>query len=56
VQGVLETLGLAYTHSGVLASALAMDKAKVQGRAGGGRGSPCRAAACSTATMSPATM
>jgi D-alanine-D-alanine ligase len=28
VQGVLETLGLPYTHSGVLASALAMDKAK----------------------------
>lgn len=28
VQGVLETLSLAYTHSGVLASALAMDKAK----------------------------
>ena len=28
VQGVLETLGLTYTHSGVLASALAMDKAK----------------------------
>jgi D-alanine-D-alanine ligase len=28
VQGVLETLGLVYTHSGVLASALAMDKAK----------------------------
>ena len=28
VQGVLETLGLAYTHCGVLASALAMDKAK----------------------------
>jgi D-alanine-D-alanine ligase len=28
VEGVLETLGLAYTHSGVLASALAMDKAK----------------------------
>jgi D-alanine-D-alanine ligase len=28
VQGVLETLGLAYSHSGVLASALAMDKAK----------------------------
>ncbi|KQY34342.1 D-alanine--D-alanine ligase [Caulobacter sp. Root1455] len=28
VQGVLETLGLAYTHSGVLASALAMDKAR----------------------------
>ena len=28
VQGVLETLGLRYTHSGVLASALAMDKAK----------------------------
>ena len=28
VQGVLETLGLAYTHSDVLASALAMDKAK----------------------------
>ena len=28
VQGVLETLSLPYTHSGVLASALAMDKAK----------------------------
>lgn len=28
VQGVLETLGAAYTHSGVLASALAMDKAR----------------------------
>ncbi len=28
VQGVLEVLGLAYTHSGVLASALAMDKIK----------------------------
>lgn len=27
VQGVLETLGIAYTHSGVLASALAMNKA-----------------------------
>ncbi len=26
IQGVLETLGLPYTHSGVLASALAMDK------------------------------
>lgn len=30
VQGVLETLGLAYTHSGVLASALAMDKTKAK--------------------------
>lgn len=30
VQGVLETLGLTYTHSGVLASALAMDKAKAK--------------------------
>src|SRR5918997_6891988 len=28
VQGVLETLQIPYTHSGVLASALAMDKAK----------------------------
>jgi len=28
VQGVLETLGIPYTHSGVLASALAMDKTK----------------------------
>jgi D-alanine-D-alanine ligase len=28
VQGVLETLAMPYTHSGVLASALAMDKAK----------------------------
>jgi D-alanine-D-alanine ligase len=28
VQGVLETLAVPYTHSGVLASALAMDKAK----------------------------
>ena len=30
VQGVLETLGVAYTHCGVLASALAMDKAKAK--------------------------
>ena len=30
VQGVLETLGLPYTHSGVLASALATDKAKAK--------------------------
>jgi len=30
VQGVLETLTLPYTHSGVLASALAMDKAKAK--------------------------
>jgi len=30
VQGVLETLGLPYTHSGVLASSLAMDKAKAK--------------------------
>ncbi len=30
VQGVLETLSLPYTHSGVLASALAMDKAKAK--------------------------
>jgi D-alanine-D-alanine ligase len=30
VQGLLETLGLAYTHSRVLASALAMDKAKAK--------------------------
>lgn len=30
VQGVLEVLGLPYTHSGVLASALAMDKIKAK--------------------------
>lgn len=30
VQGVLETLALPYSHSGVLASALAMDKAKAK--------------------------
>jgi D-alanine-D-alanine ligase len=30
VQGLLEWLGLPYTHSGVLASALAMDKAKTK--------------------------
>ena len=30
VQGVLKTLGLRFTHSGVLASALAMDKAKAK--------------------------
>ena len=37
IQGVLETLGLPYTHSGVLASALAMHKerAKAVLRAGG---------------------
>src|SRR3569623_605540 len=37
VQGILETLAIPYTHSGVLASALAMDKAKskaVQAAAG----------------------
>jgi D-alanine-D-alanine ligase len=30
VQGILDTLGLPYTHSGVLASALAMDKDKAK--------------------------
>jgi D-alanine-D-alanine ligase len=30
VQGILEALGLPYTHSGVLASALAMDKAQAR--------------------------
>ncbi len=30
VQGVMETLGIPYTHSGVLASALAMDKTKAK--------------------------
>jgi D-alanine-D-alanine ligase len=30
VQGILETLGLPYSHCGVLASALAMDKAKAK--------------------------
>lgn len=30
VQGLLEWMGLAYTHSGVLASALAMDKARAK--------------------------
>lgn len=30
IQSVLEILGIAYTHSGVLASALAMDKAKAK--------------------------
>ena len=30
VQGVLETLAIPYTHSGLLASALAMDKAKAK--------------------------
>ena len=30
VQGVLETLGVRYTHSGVLASALAMDKGRAK--------------------------
>ncbi|WP_374576022.1 D-alanine--D-alanine ligase [Phenylobacterium sp.] len=30
IQGVLETLDIPYTHSGVLASALAMDKAKAK--------------------------
>src|SRR5258707_11109122 len=41
VQGVLETLGLRYTHSGVLASALAMDKAKAKAElAAGGLAEP----------------
>ena len=30
VQGILEWLGIPYTHSGVLASALAMDKARAK--------------------------
>ncbi len=30
IQGVLEILGIPYTHSGVLASALAMDKAQAR--------------------------
>src|SRR5271166_427936 len=30
VQGILETLSIPYTHSGVLASALAMDKARAK--------------------------
>ena len=30
IQGILETLAIPYTHSGVLASALAMDKAKAK--------------------------
>jgi len=30
VQGILEWLGIAYTHSGILASALAMDKARAK--------------------------
>ena len=33
VQGVLEVLGVPYTHSGVLASAMAMDKDKSKARA-----------------------
>ena len=41
VQGVLETLGIPYTHSGVLASALAMDKDKCK--------AVLAAAGCSTA-------
>ncbi|MGC2600563.1 MAG: D-alanine--D-alanine ligase, partial [Rhodomicrobium sp.] len=30
IQGILETLQIPYTHSGVLASALAMDKARAK--------------------------
>ena len=54
VQGVLETLGLPYTHSGVLASALAMDKAKAKAvlAAAGVPGS--RRAACTTVSTRPA--
>ena len=49
VQGMLEWLRIPYTHSGVLASALAMDKAAVEGRlsrrraAGGGERARLRA-------------
>ncbi len=45
VQGVLETLAIPYTHSGVLASALAMDKAKA---------SRCRPAVFMTGASPPA--
>jgi D-alanine-D-alanine ligase len=31
IQGILEYLEIPYTHSGVLASALAMDKSKAKG-------------------------
>ena len=37
VQGVLETLAIPYTHSGVLASALASDKTKAKAVLAAGR-------------------
>jgi D-alanine-D-alanine ligase len=47
VQGLLEWLRIPYTHSGVLASALAMDKQRTKDvvprrRPAGGRQHPCR--------------
>ncbi len=59
VQGVLETLGLPYTHSGVLASALAMDKAKAKavlaaaGGAGPGGGAVLRPAVAADHVLPP---
>ena len=41
VQGILEWLGIPYTHSGVLASALAMDKQRAK-EAYRAAGLPCR--------------
>ena len=42
IQGVLEVLAIPYTHSGVLASALAMNKPQGQGRDEGGWHPGCR--------------
>jgi len=54
VQGVLETLAIPYTHCGVLASALAMDKTKAKAVMAAA-GVPVPAAASSIGTKPPAT-
>ena len=48
VQGILEMLGIPYTHSGVLASALAMRKDRAQRRSCARRAFPWRKASPST--------
>ena len=56
IQGMLELLGIPYTHSGVLASALAMDKptAKRVFAAAGLRCPEGRAACTATQLLKPA--
>ena len=56
IQGVLETLGIPYTHSGVLASALAMHKERAKAVHRGRRRARCREHGHHRAPKPPARM